>query len=141
MLLGASVAAVSACGPGTVTIALPHPAGAVMASCARLVNYLPAVLDGEHARVVSPRSPLVHAWGSPPVVMRCGVPQPGSFDPASPQTATVNGVTWFQEVGADTVTWTAIRHDADVELIVPTSYEAQGGFLVELSRALKQTIP
>jgi hypothetical protein len=118
----------------------PHPPGAVAASCARLVNYLPSILDGRHSRVVQPRSPLIHAWGSPAIVLRCGVPQPADFDPGSPQTATVDGVIWFQQIGKATVTWTAIRHTADVELIVPTSYDAQGGFLVELGKALKQTI-
>lgn len=72
--------------------------------------------------------------------MRCGVPKPADFDPASPQTATVDGVVWFQEIGPDTVTWTAIRHNADVELRVPSSYQAQGGFLVELGHAIRQTI-
>jgi hypothetical protein len=124
-----------------VTVALPHPTGAVLATCAHLVDYLPAVLDGAHSRVVSPRSPLVHAWGSPPIVMRCGVPEPPSFDPGSPQTAAVDGVTWFQEVEQDSVRWTAIRRTADVELIVPTSYPAQGGYLVELSKALTKSIP
>jgi len=105
-----------------------------------LVNYLPSILDGKRSRVVEPKSPLVHAWGSPPIVLRCGVPQPADYDPGSPQTASVNGVIWFQDIGRTSVTWTAIRHTADVELIVPTSYEAQGGFLVELAKALKQTI-
>jgi hypothetical protein len=113
----------------------------VAAACARLVNYLPAVLDGEHSRVVEPRSPLVHAWGSPPIVMRCGVPQPPDFDPGSPQTATIDGVTWFQQIRSRDVRWTAIREKADVELIVPTSYESQGGFLVELGGAVRKTIP
>ena len=74
-------------------------------------------------------------------MLRCGVPEPGDYDPGSPQTASVDGVIWFQHIGPKAVTWTAIRHDADVELIVPTSYEAQGGFLVELGKALKQAIP
>jgi len=123
-----------------VRVTLPTPPGPVAAACARLVNYLPSILDGKHSRVVEPKSPLVHAWGSPPVVLRCGVPQPAGYDPGSPQTASVNGVIWFQDIGRTTVTWTAIRHTADVELIVPMSYKAQGGFLVELGKALKQTI-
>ena len=125
---------------GTVRVTPPSPSGPVAAACARLVNYLPPVLDGKHGRVVEPKSPLVHAWGSPAIVLRCGVPQPADYDPGSPQTASVNGVIWFQQIGQTSVTWTAIRHEADVELIVPTSYAAQGGFLVELAKALKQTI-
>ena len=119
----------------------PTPAGTVASTCARLVNYLPSILDGRHSRVVQPRSPLVHAWGSPPIVLRCGVPEPADYDPGSPQTASVDGVIWFQSIGRTAVTWTAIRHTADVELIVPTSYKAQGGFLVELGKSIKQTIP
>ena len=110
-------------------------------ACARLVDYLPNVLDGSRSRVVSPRSPLLHAWGSPPIVLRCGVPRPQGYSPSSPLTASVDGVTWFQEMGADGVHWTAIRKTANVELIVPRSYEAQGGFLAELGAAIKKTIP
>jgi len=72
--------------------------------------------------------------------MRCGVAEPPGYDPGSRQVASVDGVIWFQEIGRDTVTWTAIRKTADVELIVPTSYDAQGGYLVELGKAVKQTI-
>jgi hypothetical protein len=89
---------------------------------------------------VQPRSPLVHAWGSPAIVLRCGVPAPADYDPGSPQTASVNGVIWFQHIARTSVTWTAIRHTADVELVVPTSYDSQGGCLVELSKALKKSV-
>lgn len=130
------------CGAGTVEVALPRPApaGSVTEACARLVNYLPARLDGHGSRVVSPRSPLVHAWGSPPIVMRCGVPRPPGFSRSSPLATTVDGVLWFQRPGPNLVRWTAVRREANVELAVPTSYDAQGGFLVELSSPIKQTI-
>jgi hypothetical protein len=52
----------------------------------------------------------------------------------------VDDVTWFQVEGADAVTWTAIRHDADVELIVPKSYEGQGAYLVALGAAIRKTV-
>ena len=118
----------------------PSPTGAAAVACAHLVDYLPSRLDGHSSRLVRPRSPLVHAWGSPPIVLRCGVPQPATYDPGSPQTASVDGVIWFQRIGRTAVTWTAIRRTADVELTVPRSYDAQGGFLVELGKALKQAI-
>ncbi len=73
--------------------------------------------------------------------MRCGVPRPVHYDPDSRQTAIVDGVAWFEEIGPSLVRWTAIRKGANIELAVPRSYEGQGGFLVELGTAIKQTIP
>jgi hypothetical protein len=72
--------------------------------------------------------------------MRCGVPRPAGYDPGSASTATVDGVRWYQVIGAHAVTWTAIRRTANVELRVPVSYEGQGGFLVELGRVLRKQI-
>ena len=118
----------------------PAPSGAVRETCARLVNYLPATLDGHDSRVIEPRTPLVHVWGSPPIVLRCGVGTPAGYDPDSALVTTVNGVRWFQHNGDDKVTWTAVRRTANVELIVPHDYESQGGFLVELASSIKQTI-
>jgi hypothetical protein len=131
----------SACTSSTLHIDAPQPAGAVRELCARLVNHLPPKLDGNGSRVVEPRSPLVHAWGSPPVVLRCGVDRPTGFDPESAQVTVVQGISWFQQLGSDDVTWTAVRERANVELIVPTSYEGQGGMLVELAPAIKASIP
>jgi hypothetical protein len=123
-----------------VHVTPPTPDGATRETCARLVNYLPPTLDGHGSRVIDPRTPLVHVWGSPPIVMRCGVETPAGYEPSSAQVATVNGVHWFQYVGTDEVTWTAVRHDANVELVVPKTYEGQGGLLVELGKAITQTI-
>jgi hypothetical protein len=119
----------------------PAPAGAVLEQCARLVNYLPATLNGQKSRVVRPRSPLVHAWGDPPITMRCGVPKPAGYDPSSYRTASVDGVSWFQEIGPSVVRWTAVRSAVNVELAIPRSYEGQGGFLVALGASIKKTIP
>ena len=109
-------------------------------TCARLVNFLPPELDGNRSRVTEPRSPLVHVWGDPPIVLRCGVPTPPGYDPASPLTATVNGVRWFQHNNGDVVNWTAVRQGTNIELTVPKVYEGQGGFLVELASSIKQSI-
>ena len=91
--------------------------------------------------MVEPASPLVHAWGDPPIVLRCGVGVPSGYSRTSAQTADVDGVPWFQQVGHEVVRWTAVRRGANIELAVPTSYDAQGGLLVELGAAIKATIP
>jgi hypothetical protein len=123
-----------------VHIAEPNATNTARAACARLVDFLPAVLDGLRSRVVAPRSPLVHAWGSPPVLLRCGVPEPNGYSPDSAQTASVDGVIWFQQIQTDVVDWTAIRNSADIEVVVPKKYAGQGGFLAELARPIRVTI-
>lgn len=124
-------------------VTLPHPPNAVAVVCSRLVDHLPNQLENLNSRLVSPRSPpLVHAWGDDhPVVLRCGVPTPAGYDPNSPSTAAVNGVDWFQQVFPDRVVWTAVRKNANVELTVPTSYDAQGGFLVDIGTAIAAAVP
>jgi hypothetical protein len=56
-------------------------------------------------------------------------------------------VRWYQQVGAGDVVWTAIRPGPSpstpvyVELAVPTSYQAQDGFLVALAAPLERALP
>lgn len=97
--------------------------------------------------MITPRTPLVHVWGSPPVVLTCGVPIPAGYLPKSSETTAVNGVRWFEQAAADAVTWTALRpgpaagQTIYVRLVVPTSYPGQGAFLVDLAGALKSALP
>ena len=84
---------------------------------------------------------MTHAWADPPIVLRCGVAKPAGYSPTSVQTAEVDKVLWYQQVGATTVRWTAVRRQVNIELDVPTSYADQGGLLVELGSAIRATIP
>jgi hypothetical protein len=108
---------------------------------------LPATLASLKSRVVTPRSPFTHAWGHPPVVLRCGVPTPRGYVASSASTTQVDGVRWYQVVGDSAVVWTAIRPGPTrrtpvfVELAVPTSYQAQDGLLVALAAPLKSALP
>jgi hypothetical protein len=129
------------CGTPVLHVAPPNAPNTVLVACARLVDHLPNQLQNLNSRLVSPRSPLVHAWGSRAVVLRCGVPTPAGYDPNGVSTAAVNGVDWFQQVRSDRVVWTAVRKTANIELTVPTSYDAQGGFLVEIGAAVAATVP
>ena len=113
-----------------------------MPVCNQLNDRLPNLLERLQSRPTRPRSPLVHAWGNThPVVLRCGVSTPAGFSDASPRTALVNKVTWFQQVEPGVVVWTAIRTRVNVELRVPTHYQGQGAFLVDIGDAIAATIP
>jgi hypothetical protein len=124
----------------------PAPSPAAAERCAHLGNVLPQRLESLRPRVISPRSPLVHAWGSPAVILTCGVPSPPGYSPTSSETTAVNGVRWFEQPGSKTVIWTALRpgdgdQTVNVALMVPTSYQAQGAFLVDLAQPLKTALP
>jgi hypothetical protein len=68
------------------------------------------------------------------------VPTPAGYSDSSPSTTEVNGVTWFQQIEGARVVWTAIRNRANVELTVPTSYQGQGAFLVDVGAAIRAAI-
>jgi hypothetical protein len=125
--------------PSPIAVTPPTPAGAAASHCARLVKALPATLEGQHTRATTPRSPLTRAWGKAAVVLRCGVPRPAGI--AGAQIVIVNGVRWFKQGGRGSLTWTALRHGTDVALTIPTSYQDQGAFLVDLASPLKRALP
>jgi hypothetical protein len=68
------------------------------------------------------------------------VPTPADYSETSTSTTQVDDVTWFQQVEASRVVWTAVRKTADVELSVPRTYEGQGAFLVDIGAAISATI-
>jgi hypothetical protein len=128
---------------------VPTPSPQIVEHCASLGNKLPLRLESLKPRVISPRSPLVHAWGSPAVILRCGVPKPPGYSTTSAETTDVNGVQWFQVIDDknDQVVWTAVRPGVSpgqhifVDLTVPTHYQAQGAFLVDLAGPIKAALP
>jgi hypothetical protein len=103
------------------------------------VSDLPATLEGQSTRATRPHSAYTHAWGASPVVLRCGVARPRGI--AGSQVVVVNGVRWFKQDGREAVTWTALRPHANVAVTIPTSYDEQGSFLVDLSAPLKRAFP
>jgi hypothetical protein len=119
----------------------PNPTPVVGELCSHLSNLLPEQLESLRPRVISPRSPLVHAWGDPAIVLSCGVGVPAGYSPTSSATTVVNGVRWFQQPGPKMVVWTALRPGVNVRLVVPTSYLDQGSFLVDLAGPLTAALP
>jgi hypothetical protein len=59
----------------------------------------------------------------------------------------VNGVSWFEQAGSKVIVWTALRpgggpgQTVNVALAVPTHYQGQGAFLVDLAQPLKESLP
>jgi hypothetical protein len=118
---------------------VPTPGVSARRACEQLAQHLPDSLGkGLPRRKTTPDSPLVAAWGSPPVVLRCGVP----IDPvyqAGDQVIEVekdNGkVGWYLVKRDDRAVWSTPRATVHVELVVPTSYQG-AGLLARLTPAV-----
>jgi hypothetical protein len=123
-----------------VDVRPPAPDAATAAVCKRLHAALPAVLDGLRRRTTTPASDLTRAWGSPAVVLRCGVPTPDGLRPTS-QLFTANGVDWFPVEGTRTWTFTTTGRVALVEVVVPKDHDPAVGPLVDLARPVSDAIP
>ena len=119
---------------------MPPAAAAARDACVRFDAALPARLNDLQGRRTSPASDLTAAWGEPPVVLRCGLGLPEGFRTGASITE-IDGVAWFQQVAGSRVTWTTVDRLTQVQLIVPTSYQEQGAFLVDLATAIKTALP
>jgi hypothetical protein len=135
-----SIAILAGCSskPSSVAVAPTVPTPEAATSCADLVKALPATIEGLATRATRPPSPYTHAWGKPPVVLRCGVRRPAGV--AGAQIVIVNGVRWFKQSVTGGITWTALRPAGYVALSVPTTYEDQGSFLIDLAQPLKRAL-
>lgn len=132
--------------PATAPLVVPAPTGspAPAGGCTRLLDGLPVRL-GERlpARPVNANGPVA-AWGGegePPVVLRCGVERPRGFRLGAEEVPEVEGVVWFQDIGTDVVTWTAVDRGTYVELSVPVTIEGHGALLARLAPAVKAALP
>lgn len=117
---------------------MPNPEGEEARECARLTAALPEkVGDGFEKREVQPESPLLAAWGTPAIVLRCGVGTPASYRPGTDLTV-VNNVGWYGDERADDVVYTAITREPRVAVAVPRNYGSSFELLVDLAPTLAE---
>lgn len=128
------------CGTGPVQVPLPDADAGTVRLCERLRARLPDRLLDQAGRSTRPESPLLAAWGSPAMALRCGVPRPAAMRPES-QLVTINGVDWFPQPGDRPVTFTAVGRAAYVEVTVPAKYGVAGDALIELIPAITAALP
>jgi hypothetical protein len=142
LAVGGLLTAVSAtgCGAGAVEAPAPRPPAAVARLCQTLRDRLPAKVHDRSRRTTTPTSPLVTAWGSPAIVVRCGVPRPPALKPTS-ELVDINGVSWLSVPPDRPVTFTAVGRLAYVEVTVPGAYQPPGDVLIELTGPIKAAVP
>jgi hypothetical protein len=133
-------AAVSAACSSPAEVSPPVPSGQAESTCSSLVAALPDTVLEEEARAIEPDSPYAAAWGSPAIVLRCGVPRPDALTPTS-QLVSVNGVDWLPEELTEGYVFTTFGRVANVEVTVPDDYAPEVGPLAELSTVIAQQVP
>jgi hypothetical protein len=124
--------------PKVVVSNVPTPSAADAAACRSLQALLPeSIGDGLHTRGVQPASPLLHAWGTPAAVLRCGVPRPASYS-SNAIPGSIDGIGWYSEQVGDATVFTTLNRAPRVSVAVPKDYTIPFDLLVSLSPALKQ---
>jgi hypothetical protein len=144
---GVLLAGCSSAGPGTLSVPPPTPAAADARACGGLVDAVPDRVAGQDRRSVEPDKGLVAAWGSPAIVLTCGVPRPAGLRPDS-QCFTVDGIDWLATQGGrevhtrapieGTLVFTTVDRSPYVAVRVPPAYEPAADALVDLGAAVKQ---
>jgi hypothetical protein len=137
---GGLLLVLAGCGAGAVEAPVPRPPAGVVRLCDALGGRLPVKVHGRSRRATTPRSSLVTAWGSPAIVVRCGMPRPTALQPTS-ELVDVNGISWLPVPPDRPVTFTAVGRQAYVEVTVPAAYQPAGDVLIELTPAIKAAIP
>jgi hypothetical protein len=127
----------------SATVAVPSPDAAVTKLCRNLDGALPRTVDGLSRQDPRPASALTAGWGSPAIILRCGVPRPAAMDDPEADGAEVDGVGWLlQKQGDGSFRFTTTLRLAYVEVTIPAERSAHGmAPLVSLAPAIRKTIP
>ncbi|MFJ7968119.1 DUF3515 domain-containing protein [Streptomyces sp. NPDC096324] len=147
----AALIAIAGCSSAddSASVAVPSPDTKVTELCRNLDKALPRTVDGRRREDPEPRSALTAGWGSPAIILRCGVERPVKMsDPKVPTgedpkavAGGVNGVDWLMEPQDDgTTRLTTASRLAYVQVTVPKDEDATG-VLVDLAPSVKKAIP
>lgn len=114
--------------------AAPTPTGSVGKACDLVMDALPGTVDRASAQV---REPYLATWGSPAIVLRCGVNRPEDLRPTS-RCDVIDGVGWFAEQLPDGWRFTTIGRSGYVEVTVPSHWAPEADALVDLAPAVSR---
>ncbi|MFE5139330.1 DUF3515 domain-containing protein [Streptomyces fagopyri] len=123
---------------------VPGPDAKVSALCRNLDKVLPKKVDGLDRNDPEPRSALTAGWGSPAIILRCGVERPSKMSDMEALSGEVNGVGWLMEKRDDgAYRFTSSLRRAYVEVSVPKKWAQRDGSaaLVDLAAPIKKAIP
>ncbi|MGW1257313.1 DUF3515 domain-containing protein [Streptomyces sp. NPDC002513] len=123
--------------------AVPDPDAKVTQLCRNLDKVLPQKVNGLERNDPEPQSALTAGWGSPAIILRCGVARPAEMDDPEADGMDVNGVGWLLQKRDDgSFRFTTTLRRAYVEVSLPQARTGGGvAPLVSLAPAVKKAIP
>ncbi|MGW0820879.1 DUF3515 domain-containing protein [Streptomyces sp. NPDC002845] len=123
--------------------AVPSPDAKATKLCRNLDKVLPRKVDGLDRDDPEPWSALTAGWGSPAIILRCGVERPAEMLDPKASTTEVDGVAWLvQEQEDGSYVFTTGLRQAYVEVRFSEQQAAQGaGPLVDFAAPVKKAIP
>lgn len=130
----------AACGLDAVRVPAPSPDAATAGQCRALHRRLPQRLHDQPRRATRPQSPLVTAWGTPAIVLRCGVPRPRALAPTA-EVAVVDGLSWLPEPPGRPARFTTVGLRGYVEVTVPPAYAPPADVLGALGPPVRSAFP
>jgi hypothetical protein len=127
----------------SASAAVPSPDAKVTKLCQNLDKVLPKKVDGLDRNDPGPRSALTAAWGSPAIILRCGVDRPAKMADPEADGVEVNGVGWLLEKRDDgSFRLTTTLRTAYVEVTIPKARAGDGlAPLTDLAAPVKKAIP
>ncbi|MBM9503887.1 DUF3515 domain-containing protein [Actinacidiphila acididurans] len=125
---------------GALSVPIPDPQ--VASYCRALHAALPSRVDGLPRHDLKPVSDLTAGWGSPAIVLRCGVQEPVVDRNPDADAVSVDGVGWVieQQPGGKFRLTTTLRK-AYVEVTLPKKWAGDLDPLTDLAGAVKRTVP
>lgn len=121
-------ATLGACGSGPKPLritGIAQPTGTDRSACVTLASRLPASLGhGLGRRALADPTPFAAAWGTPPVVLTCGVSGVAPSYRPTDLLAEVDGVGWYAEPRAGSVRYSTPTRRPHVVVVVPSSADA-----------------
>ncbi|ALM38300.1 MULTISPECIES: DUF3515 domain-containing protein [Streptomyces] len=141
-LLLAAVAGCSSTG-GRPAAAVPGPDSATAALCHKLDDRLPQRVAGMERNDPEPESALTAGWGSPAIILRCGVPRPGAMNDPDAEGVEADGVGWLMEQPGDgSFRFTTTLRRAYVEVALPAEHVPEGlAPLSDLAPSITEAVP
>ncbi|MFJ5534339.1 DUF3515 domain-containing protein [Streptomyces sp. NPDC093261] len=130
-------------GDDSPSAAVPSPDAKVTQLCRNLDKVLPRKVDGLERNDPEPRSALTAGWGSPAIILRCGVARPAEMDDPEADGMEVDGVGWLLQKRNDgSFRFTTTLRRAYVEVSLPKARTGDGvAPLVSLAPAVRKAIP